>query len=80
MGVHTHTHATHTRTNLHASSLARAAALCNEAELEAKADGWAVLGDPMEGALLAFAAKTGQPVEAQVYGTTAYAPFIQAVL
>jgi magnesium-transporting ATPase (P-type) len=41
-------------------ALARAAALCNEAELEAGADGWTVSGDPMEGALLAFSAKTGQ--------------------
>jgi magnesium-transporting ATPase (P-type) len=39
--------------------LARAAALCNDAALEEGAQGWTVAGDPMEGALLAFAAKAG---------------------
>ena len=37
--------------------LALAAALCNDAELHCKAGIWAVEGDPMEGALLAFAGK-----------------------
>ena len=37
--------------------LARAAALCNDAELHCKAGIWAVEGDPMEGALLAFSGK-----------------------
>ncbi|GGH53060.1 carbonate dehydratase [Frigidibacter albus] len=37
--------------------LARAAALCNDAELHCKAGIWGVEGDPMEGALLAFAGK-----------------------
>jgi calcium-translocating P-type ATPase len=37
--------------------LARAAALCNDATLRRRGDDWTVEGDPMEGALLAFAAK-----------------------
>lgn len=37
--------------------LARAAALCNDAALREQADVWAVEGDPMEGALLAFSGK-----------------------
>lgn len=37
--------------------LARAAALCNDAELRQHAGVWTVEGDPMEGALLAFAGK-----------------------
>lgn len=36
-----------------------AALLCNDAELKQHDDAWQVEGDPMEGALLAFAAKTG---------------------
>ncbi|MDP3898655.1 MAG: HAD-IC family P-type ATPase [Mesorhizobium sp.] len=40
------------------AALARAAALCNDADLRRRDDGrWIVEGDPMEGALLAFAAK-----------------------
>ncbi len=39
--------------------LGRAALLCNDAELHQQAAHWTVEGDPMEGALLAFAAKTG---------------------
>lgn len=35
------------------------ALLCNDADLSQKDDDWLVAGDPMEGALLAFAAKTG---------------------
>ena len=35
------------------------ALLCNDADLSQQADEWQVAGDPMEGALLAFAAKTG---------------------
>ncbi|WP_407692420.1 cation-transporting P-type ATPase [Rhabdonatronobacter sediminivivens] len=38
-------------------ALALAAALCNDAELHERDDGWMVEGDPMEGALLAFAGK-----------------------
>jgi magnesium-transporting ATPase (P-type) len=37
--------------------LARAAALCNDAGLREIGGRWSVVGDPMEGALLAFAAK-----------------------
>ena len=37
--------------------LARAAALCNEAHLANRDGSWTVEGDPMEGALLAFAGK-----------------------
>ncbi|MGE0384386.1 MAG: cation-transporting P-type ATPase [Gammaproteobacteria bacterium] len=41
------------------AELGRAAALCNDAGLHEHEGQWAVAGDPMEGALLAFAAKTG---------------------
>ncbi len=40
--------------------LGQAAALCNDAELLRKGERWMVEGDPMEGALLAFSAKTGR--------------------
>jgi len=39
--------------------LARAAALCSDASLREKEGDWSVEGDPMEGALLAFAGKAG---------------------
>jgi calcium-translocating P-type ATPase len=39
--------------------LAEAAALCNDARLHRKEADWQVEGDPMEGALLAFARKVG---------------------
>lgn len=39
--------------------LARAAALCNDAELREHNSVWTVAGDPMEGALLTFAGKMG---------------------
>ncbi|WP_339641746.1 cation-transporting P-type ATPase [uncultured Porticoccus sp.] len=39
--------------------LALAAALCNDAALHKRDNQWIVEGDPMEGALLAFAEKTG---------------------
>lgn len=46
-------------------ALARAAALCNDAALREEPDrGWVVAGDPMEGALLAFAARAGEGPEA----------------
>jgi calcium-translocating P-type ATPase len=45
--------------------LALAAALCNDARLHRKDGVWAVEGDPMEGALLAFAAKVGGQQAAQ---------------
>lgn len=41
----------------------RIALLCNDAQLLESAAGWQVTGDPMEGALLAFAAKLGISVE-----------------
>ena len=47
-----------------AESLARAVVLCNDAHLVEGTDGWSVAGDPMEGALLALAAKSGQSAEA----------------
>jgi calcium-translocating P-type ATPase len=41
------------------AALAWAAALCNDANLHRKEGAWTVEGDPMEGALLAFAGKVG---------------------
>ncbi|MBO6637553.1 MAG: cation-transporting P-type ATPase [Roseitalea sp.] len=41
------------------TELGRAALLCNEADLVGAADNWQVVGDPMEGALVAFACKAG---------------------
>jgi len=41
---------------------ARVAVLCNDAELQRRDGEWVVEGDPMEGALLAFAAKAGASV------------------
>lgn len=41
------------------TDLVRAALLCNDARLVERGDSWEVLGDPMEGALVALAAKTG---------------------
>jgi calcium-translocating P-type ATPase len=45
--------------------LAAAAALCNDARLHRKGQDWHVEGDPMEGALLAFARKVGVAVAAR---------------
>ncbi|MDK9724972.1 MAG: cation-transporting P-type ATPase [Sterolibacteriaceae bacterium MAG5] len=45
------------------TELARAAALCNDAELHRHGDGWRMEGDPTEGALLSFAIKTGADLE-----------------
>lgn len=42
------------------TALARVAALCNNAHLREDGRGWRVEGDPMEGALLALAAKLGR--------------------
>ncbi len=44
--------------------LARAAVLCNDAVLHDRAGHWTVEGDPMEGALLAFAAKVDGGISA----------------
>jgi magnesium-transporting ATPase (P-type) len=41
------------------AELARAAALCNDAALHERDGDWSVEGDPMEGALLAFAGRAG---------------------
>jgi calcium-translocating P-type ATPase len=41
------------------AELGLVAALCNDAEIVKLEDSWLVEGDPMEGALLAFAGKTG---------------------
>ncbi len=46
-------------------SLALAARLCNDARLHFRNGEWAVEGDPMEGALLAFAGKVGQAAAAR---------------
>ncbi len=45
--------------------LVHAGLLCNDARLVQSGDQWAVLGDPMEGALVAAAAKTGLHPETQ---------------
>jgi magnesium-transporting ATPase (P-type) len=52
-----------TRTFLH--PLLRAAALCGDAELELTAGAWHCVGDPTEGALVAFARKGGVDREAE---------------
>jgi P-type Ca2+ transporter type 2C len=41
--------------------LLRAVVLCNDARLEHDEEGWRVVGDPLEGALLALGAKGGHP-------------------
>ena len=43
----------------------RAALLCNDAELRSADGGWAVDGDPMEGALLALALKAGLDIDVE---------------
>ncbi len=43
------------------AAFARVAALCNDAALVETPEGWQVEGDPMEGALLALAAKLAMP-------------------
>ncbi len=45
--------------------LGLAAALCNDAELRKQDDNWLVEGDPMEGALLALAGRTGMDIGVQ---------------
>jgi len=45
--------------------IGRAAALCNDAALVQREGVWLVEGDPMEGALLAFAGKTGLDIRAE---------------
>ncbi len=53
--------------------LARASALCNDAALHEQSGIWTVEGDPMEGALLAFAGKIGN--DAQGWTRTDAIPF-----
>lgn len=43
--------------------IARVACLCNDAHLRIHNNQWIIEGDPMEGALLSFAAKTGLNIE-----------------
>ncbi|MCA1790820.1 MAG: cation-transporting P-type ATPase [Thioalkalivibrio sp.] len=45
------------------SELARAGLLCNDASLRKQGDEWRVEGDPMEGALAAFAGRAGLEVD-----------------
>jgi magnesium-transporting ATPase (P-type) len=47
------------RTDAALSELARAAILCNDADLRKSEHGWSVDGDPMEGALVSLARKAG---------------------
>ncbi|MBM9593105.1 HAD-IC family P-type ATPase [Roseitranquillus sediminis] len=47
------------RSDLRAEALARTGLLCGDAQLLRGEDGWRVEGDPMEGALVAFACKAG---------------------
>ncbi|QTL06183.1 HAD-IC family P-type ATPase [Aquabacter sp. L1I39] len=46
-----------------AQGLVRCGLLCNDARLEERGEGWGVIGDPMEGALVALAAKAGLDAE-----------------
>ncbi|MDD3019964.1 MAG: cation-transporting P-type ATPase [Alphaproteobacteria bacterium] len=57
--------------------LARAATLCNDADLRQQGGVWAVEGDPMEGALLAFAAKMDIDIrnERSIWARTDEIPF-----
>ena len=45
-------------------ALLRAAALCNDAQLQELANGWQLLGDPTEGALLTLVLKAQLPLQA----------------
>ena len=58
--------AVNTMTQVNTASLleeiGRAAVLCNNSQLFHENDQWGVEGDPMEGALLAFAGKTGMDI------------------
>jgi magnesium-transporting ATPase (P-type) len=55
--------------------LALATALCNDAVLQQIAGAWTVQGDPMEGALLAFAGKCGKLPEPLQMPRTGVIPF-----
>jgi magnesium-transporting ATPase (P-type) len=52
------------------ADLARAASLCNDAALREKEGIWTVEGDPMEGALLAFAGKMDMDIRKEQAGWT----------
>jgi len=45
------------------AEMAKAALLCNDADLREANGSWQILGDPMEGALVSFAAKAGLETE-----------------
>ena len=47
--------------------IARAGALCNDSSLEEREDGWHVIGDPTEGALLTLARKAGLDPAREAY-------------
>nr|PZN88071.1 MAG: carbonate dehydratase [Pseudomonadota bacterium] len=55
----------------------RAGLLCSDATIQKKDDGWAVVGDPIEGALVVAAAKAGldQDAEGQAYPRLDTIPF-----
>ncbi|WP_291296161.1 HAD-IC family P-type ATPase [Elioraea sp.] len=55
--------------------LARASALCNDADIVDDAGGWTVAGDPMEGALLAFAVKAGAATAREAWPRRDAIPF-----
>lgn len=57
--------------------IARAALLCNDANIQLKNDVWQVIGDPMEGALLAFSGKAGlqSDKENKIWSRTDVIPF-----
>ena len=57
--------------------ISRAALLCNDAQLENREGQWQVLGDPMEGALIVAALKSGleAETETQSYPRTDLIPF-----
>lgn len=57
--------------------LARAGSLCNDASLYKQGATWSIEGDPMEGALLTFAAKSGLILskEQQIWKQTDIIPF-----
>ena len=63
--------------NIIVKEMGRAAILCNDASLEKKDSQWFVHGDPMEGALLVVALKTGLDIETEtkLYPRTDLIPF-----
>ncbi|TCD14922.1 cation-transporting P-type ATPase [Oricola cellulosilytica] len=56
--------------HIHLAELARAAASCNDASLHRRDGHWTIEGDPMEGALLALAAKVGVDVQRELSART----------